>query len=146
MPGDQLTPVMTLRLGPRPARETVAMNAEGEFDHARHAAGFAEAAIVGECSGIAARRLHQAIEMVLADDAEIGGPHRLAVLLERRQQLGDVVGVRLMQSEKIMQRDVRSAGLGQHLPSASRCRSCRETREMNSRTVMLPRWAMCAAM
>ena len=52
--------------------------------------------------------------MLLADDAELGRPHRLGVLLERRQQLRDVVGVGLVESEEVMQRDVRGAGLGQN--------------------------------
>jgi hypothetical protein len=61
--------------------EAATVNAESELDHARQAAGIAQGAIVGECFTVAARPLHQTIEMVLADDAKVSGSHRLGVLL-----------------------------------------------------------------
>ena len=128
MPGDQFTPVMIFRLGPRSGAETIAMNTEGELDHPRNAVRFAERSIVGEGLRIAARCLHEAIEVLLADDAELGGLYRLAVLLERRQQLRDVGVVGLMQSEKTYAARRAKRRFQPTPPSASRLTTCRETR------------------
>ena len=129
MPGDQLTPVMIFRFGVvTSGGETVAVDAERELDHPRNAVRFAVASIVGERLGIAAGGFHEAVEMLLADHAKLGGPHRLAVLLKRGQKPCDVVAVGLVASEKIMQRDVRGADLVQAPPSALRSTRGRETR------------------
>src|SRR5258707_14146490 len=93
--------------------ETVAVDTECELDDARNAVRFAEAAIVGERLRITASRFHHAVQMLFADHAKLSGPHRLAVPLERGQQLRDVVAVGLLASKKIMQRHMLGAGLSQ---------------------------------
>ena len=94
--------------------EAIAVNAEGEFGDPRDAARFTQASIVSERLGITAHLLHEAIKVVLADDTEFGNPHWFSMLSDRRQQLADVAGVGFVNAEKVMQGDVRSAGLGQY--------------------------------
>src|SRR5215470_2612134 len=89
------------------------MNAERKFDNPRNAVRFAVTSIVGERLWISARRFQDAIEMPPADHAKLGGPDRLAVLLERGQQLRDVVAIGLGTAEKVTQRNVRGTNFVQ---------------------------------
>ena len=61
--------------------KTVTVNAEGKFNHTGNAVGLADGPVIGEGLRIAAGRFHPAIEVILADDAEVDGPHRPGVLL-----------------------------------------------------------------
>src|SRR5262249_44501983 len=57
----------------------------------------------------------QALEMLDADDAEELRRDRPAVLLHRREQLGDAPAVDLVGAEELRQRLVRAADLFEHL-------------------------------
>ena len=86
--------------------------------------------------------------MLVADDAEMLGGNRLAVLLHRRQQLGDAAAVDLLDAEELRQRLVRAADFVEDLALTAVPESPRNS-AMNSRTVRLcPRsrsLATCAA-
>jgi hypothetical protein len=78
------------------------MDAEGELDDPGDSICFAQAPLILERLGIAARLLHATKEVRFADDAEVGRRHWPGVRLERSQKLRDVVGVGLRESKEIL--------------------------------------------
>jgi hypothetical protein len=77
------------------------MDAEGELDDLGDSICFAQAPLILERLGIAARLLHATKEVRFADDAEVGRRHWPGVRL-RRQKLRDVVGIGLRESKEIL--------------------------------------------
>ena len=110
IPTLQLAPVTNLRETLRALRQAGLMQPEGKLDDVGDAfAGHALAALVLEGVGVAACGQESLLEMLGADDAEMLGGDRLAVLAHRRQQLGDAGAVDLLDAEELRQRLMRAA-------------------------------------
>ena len=105
------------------------MQPESELDDVGDAfAGRALALLILERVSVAACGQESLLEMILADDAEMLGGDRLAVLAHRRQQLGDAGAIDLLDAEELRQRLMASSPLPRAPCAGRQSRKARGTR------------------